>query len=110
MHRLATIPGGWNPAADGMIFVEQEPAPIVVITAADTDIKTLAAASTQLPEGFPAVRVVNLIQLQQQLTIDTYAEDVLSQAQVIIVRLIDGPSGVMGWMYLKRLPRKRGQH
>jgi cobaltochelatase CobN len=90
MHRLATIPGGWNPAADGVIFVEQEPAPIVVITAADTDIQTLAAASTQLPEGFPAVRVVNLLQLQQQLTIDTYAEDVLSQAQVIIVRLIGG--------------------
>jgi cobaltochelatase CobN len=90
MHRLATIPGGWNPAADGVIFVEQQPAPIVVITAADTDIQTLAAASGQLPEGFPAVRVVNLLQLQQQLTIDTYAEDVLSQAQVIIVRLIGG--------------------
>ena len=67
MHRLATIPGGWNPAADGVIFVEQQPAPIVVITAADTDIQTLAAASTQLPEGFPAVRVVNLLQLQQAL-------------------------------------------
>jgi cobaltochelatase CobN len=92
MHRLATIPGGWNPAADGVIFVEQQPAPIVVITAADTDIQTLAAASAQLPEGFPAVRVVNLLQLQQQLTIDTYAEDVLSKAQVIIVRLIGGQS------------------
>jgi cobaltochelatase CobN len=92
MHRLATIPGGWNPAADGVIFVEQEPAPIVVITAADTDIQTLAAASAQLPEAFPAVRVVNLLQLQQQLTIDTYAEDVLSKAQVIIVRLIGGQS------------------
>jgi cobaltochelatase CobN len=92
MHRLATIPGGWNPAADGVIFVEQQPAPIVVITAADTDIQTLAAAAAQLPKGFPAVRVVNLLQLQQQLTIDTYAEDVLSQAQVIIVRLIGGQS------------------
>jgi hypothetical protein len=28
MHRLATIPGGWNPAAEGVIFVEQQPAPI----------------------------------------------------------------------------------
>jgi cobaltochelatase CobN len=92
MHRLATIPGGWNPTADGVIFVEQQPAPIVVITAADTDIQTLAAAAAQLPEAFPAVRVVNLLQLQQQLTIDTYAEDVLSQAQVIIVRLIGGQS------------------
>jgi cobaltochelatase CobN len=90
MHRLATIPGGWNPAADGVIFVEQQPAPIVIITAADTDIQTLAAAAVHLPKGFPAVRVVNLLQLQQQLTIDTYANDVLRHAQLIIVRLIGG--------------------
>ncbi|PSB03709.1 cobaltochelatase subunit CobN [Merismopedia glauca] len=92
MHRLATLPGGWNPATEGVIFVEQQPAPIVVITAADTDIQTLAVASNRLPEGFPAIRVVNLLQLQQQLTIDTYAEDVLSQAEVIIVRVIGGRS------------------
>jgi cobaltochelatase CobN len=92
MHRLATIPGGWNPAAEGVIFVEQQPAPIAFITAADTDIQTLAVAATQLPVDFPQVRVVNLLQLQQQLTIDTYAEDVLTAAKVIIVRLIGGQS------------------
>jgi cobaltochelatase CobN len=92
MHRLATIPGGWNPAAEGVIFVEQQPAPIAFITAADTDIQTLAVATTQLSVEFPQVRVVNLLQLQQQLTIDTYAEDVLTAARVIIVRLIGGQS------------------
>jgi cobaltochelatase CobN len=92
MHRLATIPGGWNPAAEGVIFVEQQPAPIAFITAADTDIQTLAVAATKLPTEFPQVRVVNLLQLQQQLTIDTYAEDVLTAAKVIIVRLIGGQS------------------
>ena len=92
MHRLATIPGGWNPTADGVIFVEQQPAPIVIITAADTDIQTFAAAANQLPDDFPELRVVNLLQLQQQLTIDTYADDVLSKAKVIIVRVIGGRS------------------
>ena len=92
MHRLATIPGGWNPAAEGVIFVEQQPAPIAFITAADTDIQTLAVAATKLSADFPQVRVVNLLQLQQQLTIDTYAEDVLTAAKVIIVRLIGGQS------------------
>ena len=92
MHRLATLPGGWNPATEGVIFVEQQSAPIVVITTADTDIQTLAVASNRLPEEFPAIRVVNLLQLQQQLTIDTYAEEVLSQAEVIIVRVIGGRS------------------
>ena len=32
MHRLATIPGGWNPAAEGMIFAEQQPATILELT------------------------------------------------------------------------------
>ncbi|MBW4464257.1 MAG: cobaltochelatase subunit CobN [Pegethrix bostrychoides GSE-TBD4-15B] len=92
MHRLATLPGGWNPSVEGVIFVEQQPAPIVVITAADTDIQTLAAAAQRLPAGFPALRVVNLLQLQQQLTIDTYAESVLAKAAVIILRVIGGRS------------------
>jgi cobaltochelatase CobN len=92
MHRLAATPGGWNPDAEGVIFIEQTPAPIVFLTAADTDIQTLAAAVSKLPEGFPALRVVNLLQLQQQLSIDTYAEEVLEQAQVIILRLLGGRS------------------
>ncbi|UBF30724.1 cobaltochelatase subunit CobN (plasmid) [Kovacikia minuta CCNUW1] len=92
MHRLATIPGGWNPSTDGVIFVEQQPAPIVVLTAADTDIQTLAIAAAQLPENFPELRGVNLLQLQQQLAIDTYADTVLAAAKVIIVRLIGGQS------------------
>ncbi|MFN5863360.1 MAG: cobaltochelatase subunit CobN, partial [Pseudanabaena sp.] len=73
-------------------FVDQQPAPIVIITAADTDIQTLAAATANLPEDFPQIRVVNVLQLQQQVAIDTYAEEVLQQAKVIIVRLIGGQS------------------
>jgi cobaltochelatase CobN len=92
MHRLAAIPGGWNPgdSPEGVIFIEQSAAPIVVLTAADTDIQVLAKATCRLPADFPSLRVVNLLQLQQQLTIDTYAEEVLEQAQVVILRLLGG--------------------
>jgi cobaltochelatase CobN len=90
MHRIAATPGGWNPQDEGVIFIEQSPAPIVFLTAADTDIQTLAASTSQLPRNFPGVRVVNLLQLQQQLTIDSYAEQVLSSAQIIILRLLGG--------------------
>ncbi|MEB3273486.1 MAG: cobaltochelatase subunit CobN [Prochlorothrix sp.] len=90
MHRLAATPGGWDPNAEGVIFIDQSPAPIVLLTAADTDIQTLAQALPQLPADFPAVRSVNLLQLQQQLTIDTYAETVLAHAQIIMVRLLGG--------------------
>lgn len=92
MHRIAATPGGWDSQTEGVVFIEQTPAPIVLITAADTDIQTLAASLPQLPAGFAALRVVNLLQLQQQLTIDTYAQDVLASAQVIILRLLGGRS------------------
>ncbi|TYQ26691.1 cobaltochelatase subunit CobN [Pseudanabaena sp. UWO311] len=92
MHRIATISGGWNQSTDSVVFVDQQPAPIIIITAADTDIQTLAAATARLPEDFPQIRVVNVLQLQQQIAIDTYAEEVLASAKVIIVRLIGGQS------------------
>lgn len=90
MHRLAAIPGGWNSDTEGVIFVEQTPAPVVFLTAADTDIQVLSAAVTQLPEDFPGLRVTNLLQLQQQLSIDTYAEEVLAKAEAIVLRLLGG--------------------
>ncbi|GBO56283.1 CobN component of cobalt chelatase involved in B12 biosynthesis [Pseudanabaena sp. lw0831] len=92
MHRIATILGGWNQSTESVVFVDQQPAPIIIITAADTDIQTLAAATARLPEDFPQIRVANVLQLQQQIAIDTYAEEVLALAKVIIVRLIGGQS------------------
>ena len=90
MHRLAATPGGWNSDIEGVVFIEQSPAPIVLLTAADTDISALSQAIAHLPPDFSAIRSVNLLQLQQQLTIDTYAEDVLQHAQVIILRILGG--------------------
>jgi cobaltochelatase CobN len=91
MHRISATSGGWN-QSEGLIFLEQTPAPFVFITAADTDIQTLAAAVPKLPANFPALRVANLLQLQQQISIDSYAEQVLEKAEVIILRLLGGRS------------------
>ncbi|QSJ14754.1 cobaltochelatase subunit CobN [Nostoc sp. UHCC 0702] len=91
MHRINATSVGWN-QSENLVFLEQTPAPFVFITAADTDIQTLAAAVPKLPATFPALRVANLLQLQQQISIDAYAEQVLEQAQVIILRLLGGRS------------------
>ncbi|MBE9030208.1 cobaltochelatase subunit CobN [filamentous cyanobacterium LEGE 11480] len=96
MHRIAAMPGGWNPQEEGVVYIEQDPAPIVILTAADTDIQVLARAWEHLPAGFPEIRAVNLAALQQQLTIDTYAEEVLEKAQAIVVRVL---GGVGYWPY-----------
>jgi cobaltochelatase CobN len=90
MHRLSTIPGGWTPDAEGVIIIEQTPAPIIFLTCADTDIQTLANCLSFLPKDFPSLRVVNLLQLHQELSIDVYAEQVLTKTQVIILRLLGG--------------------
>jgi cobaltochelatase CobN len=95
MHRLAAIAGGWEAGSspEGVVFIEQTPAPLVVLTAADTDIQLFAKATErlqELAENYSAVRVASLLQLQQQLTIDTYAETVLSHAQGILIRLLGG--------------------
>jgi cobaltochelatase CobN len=92
MHRLNAKPGGWNSTTDGVIILEQTPASIVFLTAADTDIQTLAACLDRLPRQFPTIRVANLLQLQQQLSIDSYADTILSHAKVIIIRLLGGRS------------------
>lgn len=90
MHRIVATPGGWMPGMEGVMLVEQRPAPLVVMTAADTDILAIAQALTHLPAQFPELRVVNLLYLQQQLSIDTYADRVLRHAKVIMVRLLGG--------------------
>ncbi|MEM6452101.1 MAG: cobaltochelatase subunit CobN [Cyanobacteria bacterium P01_D01_bin.105] len=105
MHRLAATPGGWDSNAEGVVFIEQTPSPIVLLTAADTDISALNQVLQALPQtppkttaqgvpqrfnDFPDIRAVNLLQLQQQLTIDTYADEVLRHAQLIILRVLGG--------------------
>ncbi|MGL6341647.1 MAG: cobaltochelatase subunit CobN, partial [Waterburya sp.] len=90
MHKIAALPGGWNPNTEGVIFIEQSPAPIVFLTYADTDIQTLAAAQSLIDNSFPPLRVANLLNLQQQLSIDVYLENVVSQAKIVILRLLGG--------------------
>ena len=89
MHKIAALPGGWNPNTEGVIFIEQSPAPIIFLTYADTDIQTIATARSCLDDTFPDLRVANLLNLQQQLSIDTYVE-ILSKARIVVLRLLGG--------------------
>ncbi|MGJ3253070.1 MAG: cobaltochelatase subunit CobN [Elainellaceae cyanobacterium] len=107
MHRLSATPGGWTPDQDGVVFIDQTPAPIVFLTSADTDIQTLASAVQGLPDGFPALRVANLLSLQQELTIDTYLEDVVRHARVVVLRLLGGRAY---WSYGLEVVKQTVQH
>ena len=96
MHRKAASKTEFNLQSEDLIFLEQTTAKFVFLTSADTDIQTIAAAVPKLPPSFDEIRVANLLNLQHQITIDSYAEQVMEFAQVIILRLL---GGISYWSY-----------
>lgn len=101
MHRLAAIPGD-TAAADSGAFVEQPPAPVLLLTSADTDLLTMEA----LLEAEPALlggelRGLNLAALAHPAVIDHYLGSTVAAAQLVVVRLLGGRGH---WSYgLERL-------
>ena len=91
MHLLKAQPGV---AADGSEAVDlgQTPGDIVVLSAADTELASLAAARATLGETFPAVRLANLMQLSHNASVDLYCEEIIAEARLVIVRLLGGKS------------------
>ena len=94
MHRIATT----DSPQDNINFepIKQTPGAIVFLTAADTDIQTIACSIQDLPDNFPSIRALNLLKLQQQFSIDDYADKVLTQATVIVLRIL---GGISYWSY-----------
>jgi cobaltochelatase CobN len=70
--------------------IEQEPADIVLLTAADTEVMTWAAAASRLPDGFPSARALNLDRLRDRRVFDAYLDDVLQDSRVLVVRVLGG--------------------
>jgi cobaltochelatase CobN len=70
--------------------VEQDPADIILLTAADTEVLTWSATVAQLPPGFPSVRALNIDRLRDRRVFDAYLDDVLQEARLIVVRVLGG--------------------
>ena len=106
MHLLATTSGVIDGAAEA-VDLKQQPADIVVLTAADSEIATLARAHDGVPG--PSLRLANLMQLQHNLSVDLYAEKTLAKTKLIVLRLLGGASY---WSYgldqVEALAREQG--
>ena len=91
MHLLKAQPGV---VADGSEAVDlgQTPGDIVILSAADTELASLAAARGSLGETFPTVRLANLMQLSHNASVDLYCEEIVAEARLVIVRLLGGKS------------------
>jgi cobaltochelatase CobN len=102
MHRLATIPGAPEAADGSLPFVEQEPAEMVLLSSADTDLTAVAALLEKEPQLIAgSLRALNLAALGHPAVIDHYVATTLPKATVVLVRLLGGRGH---WSYgLERL-------
>jgi cobaltochelatase CobN len=100
MHLIAAIPGGWSPDQQGVVYIDQAPGDIVFLSASDTELAVFAAAFQKLNHEhalLPSLRLSNLASLKQELTVDTYSEEVLAKAKLIVVRILGG-RGYFGYL------------
>jgi cobaltochelatase CobN len=89
MHLLAAAPGVVSDGSEA-VDLGQDPADIVILTAADTEIACLSAARARLGPGAPSLRLANLTRLGHNYSVDLYADAVLRHARLIVVRLLGG--------------------
>lgn len=89
MHLLASKPGGFVDD-EGIVDLQQTPADLVILSAADSSLASLAKAVDLLPPDFPSVRLANWLQLAKPAAFDLYRDKVLDHAKVVVVSLLGG--------------------
>jgi len=89
MHLLAAQTGVIDGAAEA-IDLAQEPGDIVVLSAADSELASLARAWEAVAPPGTTLRLANLLTLQHNLSVDLYLEKTLGHARLIVLRLLGG--------------------
>ena len=90
MHRLAALPGS-GAEADAGAFVEQPPAPVLLLSSADTDLLAIDRLLEQEPELLgSALRGLNLAALSHPAVVDHYLTSTAHAARLVVVRLLGG--------------------
>ncbi|WP_420555267.1 cobaltochelatase subunit CobN [Neptuniibacter marinus] len=101
MHLLAAQPGGFVDD-EGIIDLNQTPADLVILSAADSSLGALAAAVSLYQEQGPLdglakgqladIRLANWMQLLKPAAYDLYEDKVLDKAKVVVLSLLGGAS------------------
>ncbi|WP_341760236.1 cobaltochelatase subunit CobN [Candidatus Endowatersipora endosymbiont of Watersipora subatra] len=82
---------------DGAIDLKQEPADVVFISSADSDLACITAAHDVLDDSdHLSLRVANMMVLSHPLSIDIYCEQTIVQSSCVIIRCLGGESY---WQY-----------
>ena len=91
MHLLLAQKGSVNETEEA-VDLGQSPADVVFISAADTELSSVAAARAELDAGAPSLRVANMMQLTHPMSVDVYAEKTVAGSRFVIARILGGES------------------
>ena len=89
MHLLRTKPGATVDETEA-VDLGQTPGDIVFLSAADTELASVADARATFGEGFPAVRLASLMHLAHPMSVDLYTERVIARAKLVVARVLGG--------------------
>ncbi|MGB7336330.1 MAG: cobaltochelatase subunit CobN, partial [Salaquimonas sp.] len=89
MHLLLAQKGSIN-ESDEAIDLGQTPGDIVFLSAADTELASLAEAHKLLGDAAPSLRLANFMQLSHPMSVDVYANEIVANAKIVVVRLLGG--------------------
>ena len=89
MHLLTAQPGTIEDGSEA-VDLGQTPGDIVFLSAADTEIACLSRARRALAKDAPSLRLASLLHLGHNLSVDLYVDSVISEARLVIVRLLGG--------------------
>jgi cobaltochelatase CobN len=88
MHLLAAQPGRVTDGSEA-VDLGQDPADILFLSAADTEIACLSAARAAWPDC-PGLRAANLTHLGHPMSVDLWVDDLAARAKLVVVRLLGG--------------------
>ncbi|WP_025899673.1 cobaltochelatase subunit CobN [Sneathiella glossodoripedis] len=95
MHLLAATPGGISDGSEA-VDLGQSPGNIVFLSAADTELSSLATVNGESHKPLNDLRLANSMQLIHNLSVDIYVEEIIAHAKLVVVRLL---GGVGYWPY-----------
>ncbi|NKB21430.1 MAG: cobaltochelatase subunit CobN [Alphaproteobacteria bacterium] len=95
MHLLVTQPGQITDGEEA-VDLDQTAGDIVILSSAASDLAILSAARARLPDFPYTVRLANLMQLSHNMSVDLYLEKTITEAKLVLVRLL---GGVGYWPY-----------
>ncbi len=91
MHLLLAQQGSINESNEA-IDLGQAPADVVFISAADTELSSIADAHKVLGSDAKTLRVANMMQLSHPMSVDVYAENTVAKSKLVIARILGGKS------------------